>query len=167
MGGMHEAPSDHSIGFLIADVGRLLRKRFDQRARDLGLTRSQWQVLAYLARNEGLSQAATADLLDIEPITLSRQVDRMEQAGWVVRTAHPSDRRVRLLLMTDQARAILDRMRAIGRCVIDEALEGLSGDDIHHMTQGLEHLRTTLSGKPAPAESLTVPSIPPSKRAAR
>jgi MarR family transcriptional regulator for hemolysin len=164
---MHEANSDHSIGFLIADVGRLLRKRFDQRARDLGLTRSQWQVLALLARNEGLNQAAIADLLDIEPITLSRQIDRMQQAGWVVRTADPSDRRVRLLRMTDQARDILDRMRTIGRCVIDEALEGLSGDEIQHMTQGLEQLRTTLSGKPAPAEAPAVSSTPPSKRAAR
>src|ERR1700751_1352951 len=105
---------DRSFGFLVSDVSRLLRKRFDQRARTLGLTRAQWQVLAYLARYEGINQTGLADILEIEPITLARLIDRMEEAGWVERRAHPSDRRARQLYLTEKAEPIFARMRALG-----------------------------------------------------
>src|ERR1700759_988550 len=65
-----------TLGFLLHEVARLLRKRFEQNARDSGLTRSQWQVLAYLANNDGINQSGLADLLEIEPITLGRIIDK-------------------------------------------------------------------------------------------
>jgi MarR family len=82
-----------TLGFLLHEVARLLRRRFEQNARDFGLTRSQWQVLAYLANNEGINQSGLADLLEIEPITLGRIVDRLQARGLIERHPDPSDRR--------------------------------------------------------------------------
>ncbi len=134
-----------SLGFLISDTARLLRKRFDHRARELGLTRAQWQVLAYLAKNEGINQVGLADILDIEPITLSRHLDKLEQAGWVLRRADPNDKRVRLLVLSEQASTVLNRMRIVGRCLIDEVTAGLTPEQVQAMREGLQHVRDALS----------------------
>src|SRR2546421_2461202 len=83
---------ERNIGFLLHDVARLMRKRFEQNARDLGLTRSQCQVLAHLARHEGIQQGSLAEIHEVEPITLTRIVDRLEEAGLVERRLHPTDR---------------------------------------------------------------------------
>ena len=74
-----------TLGFLLHEVARLLRRRFEQNARGSGLTRSQWQVLAYLAKNEGINQSGLADLLEVEPITLCRIVDKLQALGLVER----------------------------------------------------------------------------------
>ena len=76
---------DRSFGFLVNDVARLFGRRFDQNGRRLGLTRAQCRTLGYLVRNEGINQAGLADLLEIRPMTLVRQIDRMEEAGWIER----------------------------------------------------------------------------------
>src|SRR3954453_13700996 len=89
-----------NLGFVLHDVARLLRKRFEQRVRGLGLTRSQWQVLFLLAQHEGINQVGLAEILEIEPITLLRILDRLEAAGLVERRTHAADRRVRLLYLT-------------------------------------------------------------------
>jgi MarR family transcriptional regulator, transcriptional regulator for hemolysin len=144
----------NSLGFLIADTARLLRKRFDQRAREVGLTRAQWQVLAYLAMNEGINQAGLADLLEIEPITLSRHLGRMEEAGLVIRQPDPRDKRARILLLSEQANRLLDGFRAVGRCVIEEITAGLTPDEIEAMKHGLRHVRAALSERGGEARSI-------------
>ena len=144
----------NGLGFLISDTARLMRKRFDQRARELGLTRAQWQVLAYLAMNEGINQAGLADLLDIEPITLSRQLDKMEEAGWVVRRPDANDRRVRILLLTEQASAVLMKVRALGRSVIEDMIAGLTSEEVEAMRRGLQHVRNSLSDRGGDAPSI-------------
>src|SRR5690349_15990228 len=109
--------TDHTnrqLGFLLYDVARLLRRRFDQRAQKSGLTRAQWHVLAILKRNEGLNQAALADLMDMEPITLSRHIDRLESAGWVSRRPDPNDRRARRLYLGEKVTPLLEDMRCLG-----------------------------------------------------
>ena len=164
---MHNGSAEHGIGFLISDVGRLMRKRLDQRARELGLTRAQWQLLLHLARNEGATQATLADLLEIEPITLSRQIDRMEEAGLVSRVADPSDRRVRLLHMSERARQLLEQMRGVGRCVLAEALHGLSPDTVAGLVEGLQHLRTTLSARQGQRTSVSTETPATSRQATR
>src|ERR1700740_2113846 len=84
---------DRSFGFLVHDVARLFGRRFNQRALlFLGLTRAQCKVLGYLAPNEGINQAGLADLLEIKPMTLVRQIDRMEEDGWIEREPPPGDR---------------------------------------------------------------------------
>src|SRR5687768_18466184 len=84
---------DRDLGFLLHDVARLMRKRFEQNARDLGLTRAQGQVLVLLADNEGIHQGVLAEKLDVEPITLTRILDRLEEAGLIERLLYRQDRR--------------------------------------------------------------------------
>src|SRR5258708_34433503 len=93
-----------TLGFLLHDVARLLRKRFERNARGSGLTRSQWHVLTYLAQNEGINQSRLAELLDVEPITLCRIVDKLQSFGLIERQPHPSDRRASVLRLPPTAR---------------------------------------------------------------
>ena len=138
---------DSTFGFLLHDIARLMRKRFDQRARNLNLTRAQWQVLAHLARHEGINQAGLAEILEIEPITLGRLVDRMAESGWVERRPHPSDRRARQLYLTAQAEPVFARMRALADETREEALAGLSQDDRDRLTATLIDIRNNLSDR--------------------
>src|SRR5690606_5947813 len=117
----------------------------DQRARTLGLTRAQWQVLAHLARNEGIHQTGLAEILEIENITLGRLIDRLEEAGWVERRHSTADRRVRLLHLTDKARPIYARMRALAKLTREEALAGLSQEQQRALFEMLRHVRSNLS----------------------
>ena len=104
---------ERSLGFLMADVSRLMRKRFDRRAHALGLTRAQWRVLARLRRREGINQTALADILEIEAITMGRHIDRLEENDWVERRPDPEDRRVWRLYLTDKAQPVLAEMEKI------------------------------------------------------
>src|SRR5215469_14667144 len=128
---------ERSFGFLVHDIARLLRKRFDQRARALGLSRSQWQVLFYLARNEGTNQSGLAEILEIENITLGRLIDRLEEAGWVERRPDPNDRRARLLFMTPKVAPVMERMRALAEETRNEALDGLPPGQRKHLVDVL------------------------------
>ncbi len=141
---MKPPPSD-SLGILLNETTRLLNRRFDQRARAFGLTRAQWQVLKQLFRSEGINQAGLAERMDIEPISLCRLVDRMEEAGWIERRPDPADRRARLLFMTAQSRAVLDTMRALATDVYAEALDGLEPDEVQRFVTTLAHVRNNLS----------------------
>ena len=120
---MPNAAEQH-LGFLIHDVARLLRTRFEQRARTLGLalTRTQWRCLAHIERSEGINQAKLADILEVEPISLARLIDRLEKLGVVERRKHPTDRRMYTLHLTDTARPLLDRMHALGAATREDAL---------------------------------------------
>jgi DNA-binding MarR family transcriptional regulator len=142
-----------SLGFLLHDVARLQRKRFDQRARNAGLTSSQWQAVAYLAKNEGINQAGLAELLDIEPITLVRTLDRLAERGLIERRQHPTDRRTWLLFLKDAARPMLEAMQHIGEATRDETLEGVSEPERAQMVRSLIRMKTNLTTAcRAPAE---------------
>lgn len=136
-----------SLGFMLSDVARLMRRRFDQKARGLGLTRAQWQALAHLARQEGINQSGLAESLEIEPITLCRLIDRMEAAGWVERRPDPGDRRARLLFLTDQAQPIFGKMRAIAEDIYAEALAGLAEGTRERMISNFQRMRENLSDR--------------------
>ena len=136
-----------NLGFLLHDVARLMRKRFEQNARGLGLTRSQCQVLAHLARNEGIQQGGLADILEVEPITLTRIVDRLADAGLVERRAHPKDRRIRLLHLTPAAHPLLGEIFTIGAATRAEALEGVSEADRDRLFEVLSAMKTNLLTK--------------------
>jgi MarR family transcriptional regulator, transcriptional regulator for hemolysin len=136
---------ERSFGFLLHDIARLLRKTFDQRARSLGLSRAQWQLLVHLSRHEGINQSGLADILEIENITLGRLVDRMEEAGWVERRADPSDRRARLLFTTEKVAPVMERMRELAEATRNEALAGLSPAQRDALTDTLIQVRGNLS----------------------
>lgn len=137
--------SSANLTFLLHDVARLMRKRFEQHARGLGLTRSQWQALAYLSRNENISQTGLADLIDVEPITLSRIVDRLVDTGFVERLPHASDRRVWRLRLTSAGRSKLEEVRAPGDKTRAETLEGISQTDRARLLKTLAAMRSNLS----------------------
>ena len=128
------------------DVSRLMRRRFERRARQTGLaiTRQQARVLLSVARNEGLSQAAIATLLDIEPIALVRLLDRLHEEGLVERRLHPTDRRVRTLWLTPHGWTVVDRILAINAQIRDEACAGLSRGAREALLQALDHLKSNL-----------------------
>lgn len=135
-----------SFSFLISDAGRLVGKRFDQRAKSvLNLSRAQCSVLAYLEHNPNINQAQLSDLLGVTPIASARLLDRMEAGGWIVREADATDRRMRRLAMTDKAQATLAEAQVVGREVADEALAGLTIAERQTLTMLLEKIRHNLA----------------------
>jgi MarR family transcriptional regulator, transcriptional regulator for hemolysin len=134
-----------SFGFLVNDVARLFGRRFDHNGRRLGLTRTQCRTLGYLARNEGINQAGLADLLEIRPMTLVRQIDRMEEAGWIERRPDPADRRARRLFLSAKARPILGRILNVANETRDEALARLAPAEGKALIDLLRRVHATLS----------------------
>jgi DNA-binding MarR family transcriptional regulator len=156
---------DRSFGFLVNDVARLFGRRFDQngRRRKLGLTRAQCRTLGYLARNEGINQAGLADLLEIRPMTLVRQIDRMEEAGWIERRPDPTDRRARRLYLTGKARPILGRIWNVANETRDEVLGRLSTRESEQLIDLLSRVHATLSER-EPASAAAPPAPAPPQR---
>jgi len=138
-----------SLGFFIVDAARLLRRRFDQETRHLDMTSAQLQILGRLSQMEGINQAQLAAMLDMEPITVSRHVDRMQAAGLVERSPDPQDRRVWLLNLTDKGRALLPGMREVAQRIFADAQEGLSEHERAVLMKSLEQVVANLSRKPA------------------
>jgi MarR family transcriptional regulator for hemolysin len=119
-----------TLPFEIGETAHALRKAFDRRAVGLGVTRAQWKVLFRLTRQPGMRQIELADMLDIEPITLSRIVDRLEEAGLVERAADPADRRAWRLHVTARAQPLVEKLRAVADEMISEAFAGIDPKDI-------------------------------------
>ena len=139
-----------SLGFLISDVSRLMRRRFDERAREVGATRAQWRTLTTLSRNEGLNQGALADLLEVEPITLCRMIDRLEESGLVERRRDPADRRAWQLFLTDKSKPILDDLRAMAESLFDQVLHGIDESERAALGKSLQRMRANLLTLPSP-----------------
>ena len=136
-----------SFAFLLGDASRLIRRRFDARARTLGVSRAQWQVLFALSRNEGINQTGLADWLEVETITLCRMVDRLADAGLVERRPDPSDRRAWRLHLTDAAHPLLDQLKTLGDAVVADAVVDISADDLATTLAVLTAVRTNLSSR--------------------
>ena len=138
-----------TIGFLVNDAARLMRRDFERRARSLGLTRAQWQAMFHLARNEGCNQTTLADLLEVEPITLARVIDRLELSGLVPRRPDPTDRRARLLFLGERAHPLLEQLRTLGAETREVALAGIDEDERNLLMTLLTKMRANLSGRDA------------------
>jgi MarR family transcriptional regulator for hemolysin len=134
-----------TLGFLLHEVARLLKRRFEQNARGSGPTRSQWQVLAYLSLNEGVNQSGLAELLEVEPITLGRIIDKLQMRGLVERHPDPFDRRAWLLHLTPAARPKLTQLRKLGDVTRAEALAGVSEHDTERLLRTLQTLKANLT----------------------
>ena len=142
---------NREILFMISDVGRLLRTYADQKARHLGMTRAQWAVLLKLERYEGLNQSDLAEYLDIQPITLTRLVDRLCDSGLIERRPDPNDRRAKLLYLMPAARPLLETISAQVEVLAEEVLAGLDPGAIDAVLSQLgiarENLRQAIAGK--------------------
>ena len=116
------------MAFLINDVGRMLRTYADQVARRLGMTRAQWALLKRLEANEGLKQSELAELLDLQPITVTRLVDRLCDNGLIERRADPNDRRAKRLFLTPTAQPLMDHLDTLGHDLMTAILAGQSSE---------------------------------------
>lgn len=126
------------LGLLIHDAQRLIRKRFEERAAGYGLSSAQWRLLARVSKEEGIAQARLAELLEIEPISVSRLLDRMEEGGWIERRADASDRRVRMVFPTEKSRRAFADIKNVAGEIYEEALAGLSPEQRRTLIVGLE-----------------------------
>jgi MarR family transcriptional regulator for hemolysin len=133
-----------SVGFLISDVARLLRRNFDQRVQDLGLTQAQWRAIAQLSREEGIKQVVLAERLEVKPITLARLVDRLEAAGWVKRRADREDRRATRLYLTAKSQPILSVMASRVSETLAEALGDVTAAGREQLVEALLQMKTNL-----------------------
>jgi len=142
-----QLPPAKNLALLMHDVSRLLRRRIDKEAQAIGLTSAQWRVLAYLARCEGSNQANLADFMDMEPITLSRHLDRMQAGGMLERHPDPGDRRAHRLYLTESGRELITGFRAHTADVMREAVDGIAETEIGAMIALLTRMRSNLTGK--------------------
>jgi MarR family transcriptional regulator for hemolysin len=146
---MPELSSNRELAFSIMDVARLMRTYADQKARHYGMTRAQWGVLVRLDRSEGLKQAELAEILDLQPITLTRLLDRLSANGLIERRPDPNDRRANRLYLTPAARPLLDRLATLGSDMMETVLEGLTPKSVERMLTEFgtvkENLRRAIS----------------------
>ena len=122
---MSQLSTEREIAFTIIDVARMLRTYADQLARQFGISRAQWGVLVRLDRSEGLKQSELAEILDLQPISLTRLLDRLAENGLIERRADPNDRRANRLFLTPAAHPLLEQLAEIGKDMMTTVLEGL------------------------------------------
>lgn len=137
-----------TIPFEIGETAHVLRRAFDRKAAGLGVTRAQWKVLFRLTRSPGLRQVELADLLEVEPITLCRIVDRLEEAGLVERVRDPADRRAWRLHVTAQAQPLVEKLRAVADELFAETFGGIDPQDLENARQVLARIREN-AGRPS------------------
>jgi MarR family transcriptional regulator for hemolysin len=137
-------PTNRDFGFILGDVARLLRTLADQRAAQFGMTKAKWAVLSRLERFEGIKQAELAEMLDLQPISLTRLLDGLCDHGLVERRPDPDDRRAKLLFLTPAARPLLKRLNAVAEELMDDALAGLDRTEIDSMHAGLSRVKENL-----------------------
>src|SRR5262249_56883501 len=102
---------DLRLGYLIHDVSRLRRMMFDRALAPLGITRSQWWVLAFISRKDGLPQTQLANELDVGKVAVGALIDRLESSGFVIRQADPADPPVQRGYVTNQAHGRPSQLR--------------------------------------------------------
>jgi len=132
------------LGYLIHDVSRLRRTLFDKWLAPLGITRSQWWVLAFLSRNDGMPQTELATELDVGKVALGALIDRLEQAGFVKRTLDPTDRRVKRIVLTKQSKELLETLRERNSQFNKRILRGISTAQVETTAETLRVMKHNL-----------------------
>jgi MarR family transcriptional regulator, transcriptional regulator for hemolysin len=150
---------NREFAFTINDVARMLRTYADYRGSQFGVTRAQWAVLVRLDRFEGLKQSELAEMLDLQPITLTRLLDRLCDNGHIERRSDPNDRRAKRLFLTAAARPMLEQLGALGEDMMTTALAGVSRETVEQIVAQLavvkENLRQAIQQRPAPGAAGT------------
>jgi len=150
---------NREFGFILNDVARMLRTYADHKASQFGITRAQWVVLVRLDRFEGLKQAELAEMLDLQPITLTRLLDRLAECGLIERRPDPNDRRAKLLYLTPKAKPLLEQLGDLGNELMATALAGVEREHVELMVAQLaivkENLRQAIQHKNAAAAAAT------------
>jgi MarR family transcriptional regulator for hemolysin len=134
---------DRSTGFLLRDNSRFMKTAFSERVS--GLTQAQWGALAQLSRHQGLNQVGLADLLEVQPITVARLIDKLVALGVVERHPDPNDRRAQQLFLTEKAQPLLDQMWEAGDEILDHAYAGFTDEERTNFVDMLVRMRSNLS----------------------
>jgi len=149
--------SEESVGFLLIEVARLLRRNFNRRAQVLGLSQAQSRALAYLSRQQGVKQVTLADSMDIQPMTLARLIDGLEKLGLVARKPDPCDRRAVRLYLTEGAEPVLAQMRVLAAETRAEALADVSDAALSQLFETLNSMKRRLLEAELHAAAATKP----------
>ena len=144
-----------TIGFLMSDASRMLRRLFNERVTHLGLTQAQWRALVHLSRNEGLNQVTLADILDVQPITVARLIDKLVAVDLVERRPDPNDRRAQRLFLTTQAASVLAQIWNVADEIYAEVLKDLTTEERDTLISLLTRVQTN-TGKMMPRGTSTL-----------
>lgn len=137
------------LGYLIHEVARLFRRRFEDEAKTHQITMPQWKALAEVARNPGITQVELAALTDSDPMTMSGILDRLEKRGLVERSPDPRDSRAKVIHIAADGVHIVERARKVGLAIYARATEGISPDEEKTLRDALERIRGNLVGMDA------------------
>jgi MarR family transcriptional regulator, transcriptional regulator for hemolysin len=152
---MSQPSSNREFAFILNDVARLLRTYADYKAAQFGMTRAQWAVLVRVDRSEGLNQSELAEVLDLQPITLTRLLDKLCDSGLIERRPDPADRRAKRLFLTAAARPLLAQLASLGEETMASVMEGVRHENIEQMISQLgvvkENLRRLIQQRHAAA----------------
>lgn len=135
---------NREFAFTLNDVARMLRTYADHKAAQFGITRAQWVVLARLDRSEGLKQSELAEMLELQPISLTRLLDKLCDSGLIERRADPIDRRVKRLFLTPAAHPLLEKLGELGEGLMATALAGVDRSSVERMVEQLELVKENL-----------------------
>jgi MarR family transcriptional regulator for hemolysin len=141
---MPQPSINREFAFTLNDVARLLRTYADYKAAQLGITRAQWAVLVRVERFEGLNQSELAEGLDLQPITLTRLVDKLSDSGLIERRPDPTDRRAKRLFLTPAARPLLERLGELGEETMGNTLAGVDAASVKDMIAKLSVVKENL-----------------------
>jgi len=141
---MAKYSKNREFAFILNDVARLLRTYADHKAAQFGMTRAQWAVLVRLDRAEGLNQSELAEMLDLQPITLTRLLDKLADSGLIERRPDPDDRRAKRLFLTPAARPVLEHLSTVGEDIMAAVVEGLKPQAVEQMISQLAVTRENL-----------------------
>jgi MarR family transcriptional regulator, transcriptional regulator for hemolysin len=135
------------LAWQIGETSHAMRRFYDRRVAELGVTRAQWRVIATLGHYPGMKQVELADRLDVEPISACRIIDRLEEAGLVERQRDPADRRAWRLSLTAKAEPIRERLRELAEEMSIEAFAGIGEDELESMRNSLARIRDNIAGR--------------------
>ncbi len=141
---MPRMPMEREIAFNLMDVARMLRTYADQRGRQFGISRAQWVVLVRLDRSEGLKQSELAEILDLQPISLTRLLDRLAENELIERRPDPNDRRANRLYLTPAARPMLERLGVLGLEIMTTVLDGIDAETQERLLRDLVVMKDNL-----------------------
>ena len=145
---------DKSIGYLVHEVARLFKRRFDEEARVHGLTLPQWRAMIEILRNEAITQVALASCIDTDPMTVSGILDRLEKRGLIERCTDPNDSRAKRSRLTESGQELVDTARNVGRAMYENALAGVSDAERAATMSALQRIRDNLTAMSAEQKEL-------------
>jgi len=143
-----DRPNPHrSLGFLLSECASLIRRLFHDRHNAGSMTQAQWRALAYISRHQGINQVGLSQLLEVQPITVARLVDKLAEMGLVERRQDPTDRRAQKLYLTEKAMPSIDQMWETSEDLYQVAFKDFTDEEAAQLLSALVRIRANLAGE--------------------